>query len=62
MAASAELLAAATEVTKISEAVGEDASSLALTASDLENKLNFLNFRNKSNKKHLTKQCLINII
>ncbi len=41
MAASAELLAAAAEVTKISEVVGEDASSLALTAADLENKLEF---------------------
>lgn len=41
LATSAELLAAANEVTRISEVVGEDASNLALTSSDLENKLEF---------------------
>jgi methyl-accepting chemotaxis protein len=41
LATSAELLSAANEVAAVSETVGEDASNLALTAADLENKLQF---------------------
>ncbi|SHO47221.1 methyl-accepting chemotaxis protein [Anaerocolumna xylanovorans] len=41
LATSAELLSAANEVTRISEAVGEDATNLALTSANLENRLGF---------------------